>query len=105
MPPVVIAIAAGVSAIVAGYGAYSSKRAADKAELQGERQEAEQAALLSAQKNEQDKLDRQAGMARQRAILRAQRSGDSAKGGTMLTGPLGVPGNANAGGQKTLLGL
>ena len=105
MPPLVIALASVASVAIAGAGAYRSKRAADKAELAGERQEAEQAALIGAQRNEQDKLDRQAGMARQRAILRGMRGDSAAKGGTMLTGPLGVPGNANAGGQKTLLGL
>lgn len=103
----------------AGYQVKSARDAADEAADQGRKAEAAQREQMDKLKKQQDKQSadeaaakaeadtiaagleaRDSSRKRQRAL-----SGNSTrKGGTVLTSPLGLPGDYEGSGQKTLLG-
>lgn len=95
--------AAAFSAASAGSQAYSSKRAGDKAELQADRQNAEQAALLKAEQDRQAESDKVAGLSADMARKRQRQKASGWGSNTILTSPLGLPGTAPTA-NKTLLG-
>jgi hypothetical protein len=100
-----IAIAGAVlGALSAGGQAYGSHRTAEKTKRAAEGQAEDEAALIAAQKKKEDMAGQQEAMVRERARLRGMAAGSNNKGGTMLTGPLGIPSGSYTG-QKTLLGM
>ena len=92
-----------ITAAAAGYGAYSQKEAAGQAKKQGKEMEAQQLAL---QKQARDKAESQdatqaAAQARERQRLLAASA--TGRQSTILTSPLGVPGEAPTA-KKSLIG-